>query len=142
MAGNGVGVMAISSNTSTAGFNDVAVHFASAETPLGISKTLEAMISTQHRMAEILDRLSESSRPAEKTTNSAKPKREGRRGEKWSADEEDVIVSLFESGSAIDEIARKQGRSWVAIVARLEYLGYVPRNLRLADLEPKRKGSV
>lgn len=111
-----------------------------SDTPPAISAAIETMISTQLRMAAALERFA--SAPSPKAERTAKEKKgHGRGGEKWTAEEDEAVAEQFESGRSVDEIARRQRRSWVAIIARLEYIGYVPRNLRLADLERDSKNS-
>jgi hypothetical protein len=68
------------------------------------------------------------------------PKRKGaeRSGLKWTRQEDEDIIRQFEAGASVREIALAQRRSWVAIVCRLEAVGYIPLDLRLSDFEHPR----
>jgi hypothetical protein len=94
--------------------------------PAAVSEALEAMAALQANSART---------SAINVVKAAPAKREGRQGQKWTAEEDDAVIALFEAGHSAMAIARAQKRSWVAIVARLERLGYVPRDLRLSDFE-------
>ena len=109
-----------------------------------ISDVIETLVASQLRIAEVLERFAPAlhlpplATPVQKVEMKP-PKYEQRRGEKWTAGEDESVVDQFEGGRSIHEIAQAQNRSWIAICARLERLGYVPRHLRLKDLEPPKK---
>ena len=55
-------------------------------------------------------------------------------GSTWSADEERNLVSAFQAGDTLADIATKHGRTLRAIEARLERLGLVARRGRRSGL--------
>ncbi|MFZ9890092.1 MAG: transposase [Myxococcota bacterium] len=52
----------------------------------------------------------------------------GRRGQRWSAEEDAKIVADYEAGVTVTDIAAEHGRSHNAILQRLAKLGYVPES--------------
>ena len=54
-------------------------------------------------------------------------------GRAWSADEERSLVTAFQSGDSLSEIATKHGRTLRAIEARLERLGLLAADQRTTN---------
>ncbi len=54
-------------------------------------------------------------------------------GRPWSADEERVLVTAFQAGDSLVEVAAKHGRTLRAIEARLERLGLLTAEQRTTN---------
>lgn len=121
-------------------------HSLSPEALANLADTMAAVLLAQQQIVNALRLAAIPATPDVTTPKSRKRSQHERGGAKWSAEEDEIIVGLFEEGASVADIASAQKRSWVSIIARLERLGYLPRDLRLADLESKpelkRRGSI
>ena len=81
--------------------------------------------------------------PTAAPTPARRPMPESGSGSRWSAEEEQRLVSSFDTGRTVDELARAHNRSRAAIEARLVRLGKMDASAVTSPLRypPKSGGS-